>query len=424
MLFLILKSPAMMETQIIESIDNAKQLEFLYHQNKDDFRKAFKLLYPRVKGNILAEAWNERLNFDNQEISWGSRRDLLFVAIAALLAGTFAKIPAILNIDQEFFYTRNISFIVLPILAAYFVWKNKPSLKRIIYSILLVAGSIVFINTLPDSFKADTIILSCIHIPLFLWVVMGAAFVGNDLNDYSRRIDFLRYNGDLLVISALIVIAGGIMTGITIGLFHLIDIDISKFYFDYIVIYGLSAVPLVGTYLTQTNPQLISKVSPVIAKLFTPLVLITLVIYLVAIVVSGKDPYNDRDFLLTFNFLLLGVMALILFSVTETSKSQSHRSGVIVLLALSAVTIVVNAIALSAIVFRISEWGISPNRMAVLGANLLVLVNLVMVGIDLLKVISHKSELADVEVTIAKFLPIYTIWALVVGFVFPLIFNI
>jgi len=413
-----------METQIIESIDNAKQLEFLYHQNKDDFRKAFKLLYPRVKGNILAEAWNERLNFDNQEISWGSRRDLLFVAIAALLAGTFAKIPAILNIDQEFFYTRNISFIVLPILAAYFVWKNKPSLKRIIYSILLVAGSIVFINTLPDSFKADTIILSCIHIPLFLWVVMGAAFVGNDLNDYSRRIDFLRYNGDLLVISALIVIAGGIMTGITIGLFHLIDIDISKFYFDYIVIYGLSAVPLVGTYLTQTNPQLISKVSPVIAKLFTPLVLITLVIYLVAIVVSGKDPYNDRDFLLTFNFLLLGVMALILFSVTETSKSQSHRSGVIVLLALSAVTIVVNAIALSAIVFRISEWGISPNRMAVLGANLLVLVNLVMVGIDLLEVISHKSELADVEVTIAKFLPIYTIWALVVGFVFPLIFNI
>ncbi|MEX2568811.1 MAG: hypothetical protein WD431_22910, partial [Cyclobacteriaceae bacterium] len=38
-----------------------------------------------------------------------------------------------------------------------------------------------------------------------------------------------------------------------------------------------------------------------------------------------------------------------------------------VLLLLSAVTIIVNGITLSAILFRISEWGITPNRAAVLG---------------------------------------------------------
>jgi hypothetical protein len=48
------------------------------------------------------------------------------------------------------------------------------------------------------------------------------------------------------------------------------------------VVVGLAAVPLVATFLTQTNPQLVSKVSPVIARIFSPIVLVMLVIYLFA----------------------------------------------------------------------------------------------------------------------------------------------
>ncbi len=62
------------------------------------------------------------------------------------------------------------------------------------------------------------------------------------------------------------------MTGITIGLFSLLGINIEQFYFENIVIFALPAVPILGTYLIQTNPQLVGKVSPVIAKIFSPLV--------------------------------------------------------------------------------------------------------------------------------------------------------
>jgi len=412
-----------MKNEILDNIDNPKQLECLYRENKVSFKREFNTLYPELTGNKLADAWNERLNYESQEITWGSRNELLYIIIASLIAGIIAKLPAFLNFDAEIFYTRNIAFIVVPILTGYFIWKNKPSEKRIILTSLVILIDLVFINLLPDAQKSDTLILSCIHLPLFLWTIFGTSYIGENLNDYSRRIDFLRYNGDLVVMTTIILIAGGILTGITIGLFSLIGSDISKFYSEYIVIFGLAAAPIVGTYLTQTNPQLVNKVPPIIAKLFTPLVLITLIFYLFAILFSGKDPYNDRDFLLTFNFLLLGVMALILFSVAETSKENKNRAGIVILLALSILTIVVNGIAVSAILFRIAEWGITPNRLAVLGANLLILTNLVLVTIQIYKATTRKIDLLEVENTIAKFLPYYGIWTIIVTFVFPLIFR-
>jgi hypothetical protein len=61
-------------------------------------------------------------------------------------------------------------------------------------------------------------------------------------------------------------------------------------------------------------------------------------------------------------------MALILFSVTETCKTTKNKAGAAILFLLSAVTVIVNGIALSDILFRISEWGITPNWLAVLGA--------------------------------------------------------
>jgi hypothetical protein len=413
----------MMKNEILDRIDNPKQLECLYRENKVNFKREFNALYPELTGNKLADFWNERLNYESQEITWGSRNELFYIIIASLVAGIIAKLPAFLDFDAEIFYTRNIAFIIVPILTGYFIWKNKPSEKRIIITSVVILIDLIFINLLPDAQKSDTLILSCIHLPLFLWTILGTSFIGENLNDYSRRIDFLRYNGDLVVMTTIILIAGGILTGITIGLFSLIGSDISKFYSEYIVIFGLAAAPIVGTYLTQTNPQLVNKVPPIIAKLFTPLVLVTLIFYLFAILFSGKDPYNDRDFLLTFNFLLLGVMALILFSVAETSKENKSRAGIVILLALSILTIVVNGIAVSAILFRITEWGITPNRLAVLGANLLILTNLILATIQIYKATTRKIDLLEVENTIAKFLPYYGIWTIVVTFIFPLIFR-
>jgi uncharacterized membrane protein YozB (DUF420 family) len=167
----------------------------------------------------------------------------------------------------------------------------------------------------------------------------------------------------------------------------------------------------------------VGKVSPVIAKIFSPLVLVMLVVYLIAMVYSRKNPYNSREFLLIFNALLIGVMALIFFSVAETSKSKESAPQTWVLFLLSVVTIIVNGIALSAILLRITEGGFTPNRAAVLGSNVLILLNLLLVTAQLFKTASKKSEIAGVGKAIAGYLPVYFAWAIIVTFIFPLIFG-
>lgn len=412
-----------MKEEILNNLNNPAQLEKLYRNNKSAFKQEFGLLYPQIKGDTLADAWHERLNYESNDINWGTSKELLLVIIASLIAGNIAKLPHYFSINENFFYHRNIGFIVLPILTAYFAWKNKLSSAKIALIAGVTTASVLYINFLPDVKKSDTLILACLHLGLFLWSILGFAFVGNKINDSNKRIGFLKYNGDLIVMTGLILIAGAIMSALTVGLFSLIGFRIEEFYFKYVGIFGISAAPIVGTYLTQTNPQLVGKVSPVIAKLFSPLVLVMLVIYLVAIISSGKNPYNDREFLVIFNALLVGVMAIIFFSVAETAKTTQNHLQVWVLFLLSAVTIIVNCVALSAIVVRIGQMGITPNRAAVLGSNVLILINLLLVTAQLFKTLQKRADIAKVESAIATYLPLYSFWAIIVTFLFPLIFG-
>jgi hypothetical protein len=412
-----------MKDKIIAHINDPRQLEKMYRTNKSAFRREFSALYPELKGNISADFWHERLKFEGDEINWGRGRELLLVIIASLLAGAIAKLPAFLAIDEDFFYPRNIGFIIFPALMAYFAWKNNLSQVKVAYIAAATLAASLFINLLPDVETSDTLLLSCLHLPLFLWSILGFAFVGETGNTDGRRLSYLKYNGDLLVITALILIAGGIMTAITIGLFSLIGYNIEEFYVEYVVVFGLPAAPIIGTHLTQINPQLVGKVSPVIAKVFSPLVLVMLVVYLVAMVYSGKDPYNDREFLIVFNALLIGVMAIIFFSIAESARGTKSRAEIWILFLLSVVTIIVNGIALSAIIFRISEYGITPNRAAVLGGNGLILVNLLLVTVQLFRILLKKAHITAVGKTIASYLPIYCLWAIIVTFLFPFIFG-
>ncbi len=412
-----------MKETIINNIHNSKQLEKLYRENKTSFKRAFNEVYEEIKESSVAKTWNERLNFEDENISWGTNKELFFVLALSLIAGLVAKIPQFALLNEELFYQRNIGFIVFPFLCAYVAFKQNISTKKLSIIAVSILIAVLYINFLPNNSKSNTLMLACIHLPLFLWAVLGFTFIGDDYKNNNKRIDFLRYNGDVVVLTTIIIIAGALLTGITLGLFSLIDVKIEEFYFKYIVIFGLAAAPIIGTYLVQTNPHLVNKVSPVIAKVFTPLVLVTLIAYLFAVIAKGKNPYNDRNFLLIFNMLLIGVMAIILFSITETSKNSESKFAVTILFILSFVTIIVNAIAISAILFRISTWGITPNRIAILGGNILIFINLSMVTFNLFKTIKSGKEIEQVEKSIATFLPLYCIWTMIITFIFPLLFN-
>lgn len=412
-----------MQTGITENIDNPKQLELLYRKNKVLFKQAFNSLYTDLNNNALTQAWHERLNYQEQEINWEISSELKMVALIAFLTGLLSKSPQIFDIEPDYFFSRNLGLIAFPMLMFYFVWKQGLPWKSMLLPIVAVVVSGVYINLLPKNEKSDTLVLACIHLPILLWSILGFTFAGGDMKSVEKRIGFLRYNGDLVVMSAIMVLSGIFFTGLTFGLFEIIGLDITRFYVDYVVIWGLSTIPILATFLVRNNPQLVDKISPTIAKIFTPLVAITLLVFLSAMAFTRKSIYHDRDFLMIFNALLIVVMAIILFSITEATKKENNRISLIFLFVLSILTIITNGIALSAIGYRIFEYGITPNRLAVLGSNMLIFINLIWITFQLIQNINKKKDAENIEQAIAFFLPIYGLWTAIVVFIIPLLFG-
>jgi hypothetical protein len=412
-----------MKTDILHNLDNPRQLEKLYREDASSFKKEFNQIYPGQQDKASLAFWNERLNYEAAKPSWGSTTELVIVIVFALLAGLIASIPNITGIDNEKFLFRNISFIVFPLLSAYFIWKQKLAFKQYLLPLLAFIVAAVYINLLPTNKESSSIMLAFIHMPIFLWTIFGYSFLGVNIKSSQSRIGFLRYNGDLVVMSGILLLSTVLFSAITVNLFDLIGINIEIFYFQNIMIWGIAAIPIVATYLIQTNVQLINKVSPIIAKIFTPLVFINLFIYLSAMVYTKKYPYQDRNVLLLFNVLLMGVMALILFSIAEAGKATKNKFSLIVLFGLSALTLIVNAIALSAIVYRINEFGFSANRIAVLGGNLLIFINLVLVSYKLFLTSFKNGTIEEIEESIAGYLPVYAIWTGLITFLVPLLFQ-
>jgi hypothetical protein len=412
-----------MKNEILKNIDKPKELEKLYRSDKLAFKKAFNLVYATHTSHPNFQFWDLRLNFSEDGLIFGNRNELWLVFILTLVAGLIANISNIPGIRGELFFTRNTAFIIIPFLSAYFLKKQAITLKQIVFVAILFLVSAAYINLIPDLPQSSSIKLAYIHLPIFLWTVLGYSYLGNNPLDNEKRINFLKYNGDLIIMVAIIVLSCFLFTAITFGLFQLIGYKIEEFYMKHIAIWAIAGIPIFATYLINNNPNIINKVSPIIAKIFTPLVFINLAVYLITLIYAGKYPYNDRTLLLIYNALLVGVLALIFFSVAESETRTKNNYKTILLLGLSVLTIIVNAIALSAICFRIMELGITPNRIAVLGGNVLIFIHLIFVSYSLLNVLRNKAEAVAIENSIAKYLPVYAIWTGIVAFIFPLLFG-
>lgn len=416
-----------MKNEIKDNINNIEHLEMLYSADRKVFEEEFFEIYPDISDNKVADFWKTRLEFGKTKgVSINtSRKEILFLVVSCIVTILLIQSPKIISLGT-FDYQFNDKYagaIVLFGLSLFAVLrKGTFNLKQILISLSIFAFSAIYMNLLPSFTGSDSATLAYVHFPLMLWCLYGVIFIDFDIKDRLKRIDYIKYNGDLAVLGAIIIISGALLTGITLEMFSSIELNIEKFYTEYIIVWGLVSVPIVATYIIHNFPNITSKIAPIIANIFSPLVLITLIVFVIGIIITGKDPYSDREFLLIFNVMLLGVAAIVVFSISSTSINRRQRFNEFALFALTAVALIVDLIALSAIIYRLGEFGFSPNRVAVLGSNLLIFGNLLLVMIDLYKVNFKNKQIKQVELTIANYLPVYALWTVFVVFILPWIF--
>ncbi|MGE6400229.1 DUF4153 domain-containing protein [Bacillus cereus] len=409
---------------IIENMDNPHELERMYRKDPKAFKKSFSQAWVQNPDSQVLGAWYERLHFKetaNTEKPSLFQKGFLFMGILAILAGLSTRI-IFHFVEQEAIAPINLAFGVTPFIAAYFIYNNTPK-KSIIYflaALFLISG--FYLNTLPLNYK-DSIILAYLHFPIFLWVLVGLAFTGNEYSKGSTRLAYIKFNLEYCILYASMAVSGMVLAALTMQLFRFVDLNIEDFYFSNVVLFGAAALAIVAAYLVSMNLKLAKNITPYIAKIFSPLVLITLLLYLITVIWVGKNPFLDRNFLIVFNGILLGVLAVTIFSIIESDSDEKKNISDYINFALIVLALIIDSVALSAIVFRLSSYGITPNRLAALGVNILIWANLIWIMLSYMRFLQNKSGPSTIQDAVTKYLPVYGFWAAFVIFTFPIIFN-
>jgi len=147
-----------------------------------------------------------------------------------------------------------------------------------------------------------------------------------------------------------------------------------------------------------------------------------MLVFLGVMVILRKSPFLERDFLIVFDFMLILVLGIVFYIISTRKETTGPQIYDWINLSLIIVALIIDTIALSAIVFRLSSFGISPNKLAALGENVLVFINLLGMAILFVQFFRRKISFVIVEKWQTWLLPLYALWLGVVGLAFPLIF--
>src|SRR5690606_5833167 len=94
---------------------------------------------------------------------------------------------------------------------------------------LAFAAAALFANAFPFGTGSDTQVLTVLHLPIALWLVVGVAYVGGRWFTGGRRMDFVRFSGELFIYYVLIALGGGVLTAFTLMMFEAIGVDAEWF---------------------------------------------------------------------------------------------------------------------------------------------------------------------------------------------------
>ena len=356
----------------------------------------------------------------------------LRVALALAVAAAVAiKLPGLFGIDFDdpgLFYPLNIGFFTLPFIVAYFAWE-RPLSGKVRWGLagtFLMAALVVNLFPFPTATGdrvADTQVLTVLHLPMTLWLAVGVAYVGGSWPGSPRRMDFIRFTGEAFIYYVLIALGGGVLIGLTFALFQAIGVDVEPLVQSWILPCGIVGATVVATWLVEAKQSVIENMAPVLARIFIPLFAVLLLSFVLTMAVTGRGIDVEREILIAVDLLLAVVFGLLLYSISARDPTEPPGFFDGVQLTLVATALLVDVLALWAIGARISDFGFTPNRLAALGMNVVLLVSLSGSAVLYLRFLRGGGSVARLWAWQMGYLSVLATWAAVVAFGFPLLFG-
>lgn len=383
--------------------EDAEQLERVYQDalkagETDAFKQAVDDSYRATPGNLLYAAWFHRLKYGVNH----AKGFVIAWAWAVPLALVNGLLFWWLSDDQRFtvrivggprgMATNFVPALVLlaaPLSAAFVllyltaVGRRKRRHSVLAGTILIAACAYVLliysrVGTRP--FQEQYLTLMAMHLPLLAWAGVGACLIVEH-RDPANRFAFLYKSLEVFIMGGLFVIAGGLFTGITTGLFAALDVEFPELVQRLFFAGGGGLIPVLAVAVIynparppteQAFDEGLGKLTALLMRILLPLTLLVLAVYLAFIPFNFRAPFDNREVLIVYNGMLFAVIALLVGATPANPADVSPRLGRWLragIMAVAALALIVSLYALAAIVYRTVLDRLTPNRLTFIGWN-------------------------------------------------------
>jgi hypothetical protein len=367
---------------------------------------------------------------DSGELQAPGQTDVLVAFCLAVAAAVAVKVPALFGLELDEhkdedarFYLRNASLLVLPLLTIYFAWKRRLETRTLRWLAATFVAAGVFANVYPFARTSSTEVLMGVHLPIALWLVVGIAYVGERWSQVDGRMDFIRFSGELFIYYVLIALGGGVLTAFMAMIFRAIGINVGPFIGAWLLPCGAAGAVLVASWLVEAKQSVMENMAPMLTRLFTPMFAAMLIIFLGTLLWTGRGVNVTREVLIGFDLLLVMVVGLLLYSASARDPDSPRNTFDVVQVVLVVSALLADGVALWAIAGRITEFGFSPNRVAALGENVILLVNLAWSAVLYIRFLGGRGSFSALEQWQTDYVPVYAGWAAIVVILFPPLFR-
>lgn len=377
----------------------------------------------RAFGRVhLSPLWRGAGADDETSDDVASARDaVLFALVAAALVPLARLLAAWADADPSWF-VQNAPWYVTPVLAGWLVRRRGLRARSLAAVVAVSAVAAVVLNAYPYVDGSSTETLATVHLPILLGAAVAVPYCGGWSCVAERGMEFVRFTGEWFVYYVLIALGGGVLMGLTGAVLVPAGVDVESVV-GWVVPAGAAGAVLIAAWLVETRQRVVGGLAPLLTMLFTPLFAVMLVISAVIHAAQGFGRSFDREMLGVFDALLVVVLGLVLYSASaRAADAPSNWHDRLQLVAMVA-AVVLDAMVLASMVARVSDLGLTPNRVAALGLNVVLLTGLAGGAWRSTRFVLGRDVASATGRWFVAFLPALAVWAAVVAVVLPIAFS-
>jgi hypothetical protein len=357
---------------------------------------------------------------DRTNIGWV---EAVAFAIGAAVTVQVARLAADFPSEEPQWLLRNLALLVLPFLAGYFARRRGLPAREWLVAAAPFGIAALVVNLYPYDTDSATELLVAAHLPVALWFAVAYPYMDGAVRSRDRRMDYVRFTGEWVIYYALIALGGGVLMALTALILEPTGEGNAERVIEWAAPSGAAGAVIVAAWLVEWKQRIVENMAPVLTTIFTPLFALMLVSAAVVYAATGFGDAFDRELLGVFDALMVVVLGLVLYGMSARNPAQAPGWMDRIQLVAVVSALVLDLMVLGSMVARIGDLGFTPNRVAALGLNLVLLANLAGTAWLSWRFLAGRVSYHRLERWQTSYLPVFFLWAAAVVVVVPPVFG-